>query len=187
MYRLANIRFNLSAGAANSPGLIQSTISQIESVWAATFPETAFEYRFLDENINEYYQQEIKMSKLLQIFSAVLLIIGCLGLYGLVSFVVNRKLKEVVIRKVFGASMLDIMRLISRDYFKLILLAFVIAAPVACYYLEQWLSTFVYRTQISWWIVALPGLIVLLVALLAVSGQLLRAARANPANTLKYE
>lgn len=187
MYRLANIKFDLSSGDRNSSGLLQKTIGEIESVWATTFPETVFEYRFLDDNISEYYQQEIKMSKLLQMFSVVLLIIGCLGLYGLISFVVNRKLKEVAIRKVFGASMIHIMGLISRDYFKLILLAFVIAAPVSCYYLEQWLSTFVYRVHISWWIVALPGLIVLMVALMAVSVQLLRAARANPANTLKYE
>lgn len=187
MYRLANIKFNLPPDQGSSSGLLQATIGQIESVWAITFPETVFDYRFLDENIEAYYQQEIKMSKLLQIFSAVLLIIGCLGLYGLISFVVNRKFKEVAIRKVFGASMLHIMGLISRDYFKLILLAFVIAVPVSCYYLEQWLSSFVYRIDISWWIVALPGLIVLMVALMAVSGQLLRAARANPANTLKYE
>lgn len=187
MYRLASIKLNFPGEVAGSRQAVQATISQIESVWAATFPETVFEYRFLDDNINAYYQQETKMSKLLQLFSAVLLIIGCLGLYGLISFVVNRKLREVAIRKVFGASMLQVMGLISRDYFKLIILAFLIAAPVSCYYLEEWLSTFVYRIHISWWIVALPGLVVLVVALMAVSGQLLNAARANPADTLKWE
>lgn len=187
MYRLANIKFNISSGVAKSPGWLQSTISQIESVWATTFPETVFDYRFLDENIDAYYQQETRIAKLLQIFSVVLLSIGCLGLYGLISFVVNRRLKEVAVRKVFGATMFHIMRLISREYVKLILLAFIIAVPVSNYYLEQWLSTFAYRIEISWWIVALPGLMVLLVALLAVSGQLFRAAGANPADTLKYE
>jgi putative ABC transport system permease protein len=181
------MKFHLAPGVAGSSHSIQTTISQIESVWATTCPETVFDYRFLDENINAYYQQESKMSKLLQIFSAILLIVGCLGLYGLISFVVNRKLKEVAVRKVFGASMLHIMGMISKDYIKLILLAFIIAVPVSSYYMEQWLSTFVYRVQISWWILALPGVIVLMIALLAVSGQLLRAARLNPADTLKYE
>ena len=187
MYRLANIKFNISPRQANSSATLQSTIAEIESVWAGTFPEAVFDYRFVDENINAYYQQEIRTSKLLQIFSVVLLSIGCLGLYGLISFVVNRKLKEVAVRKVFGATMLHIMGLISKDYLRLILLAFIIAVPVSSYYLEQWLSTFVYRIGISWWIVVLPGVMVLLVALLAISGQLLKAARANPASTLKYE
>ncbi len=186
MYRLANIKFKLLGDPKNARSL-QTTISQIESVWATLFPETVFDYQFLDENINAYYQQEMKMSKLLQIFSGILLVIGCLGLYGLIAFVVNRKMKEVAVRKVFGASMVQIMGLISRDYLKLILVAFIIAAPLSCYYLERWLSTFAYRINISWWIVALPGFIVLVVALMAVSGQLLRAARTNPADTLKYE
>lgn len=187
MYRLANIKFDLASGVASSAGSIQRTIGEIESVWATTCPETVFDYRFLDENISAYYQQETRMSKLLQIFSAILLVVGCLGLYGLISFVVNRRLKEVAVRKVFGASMLHIMGLISKDYIKLILLSLIIAVPVSSYYLEQWLSTFVYRVQISWWILTLPGLVVLIVALLAVSGQLLRAAKLNPADTLKYE
>jgi putative ABC transport system permease protein len=187
MYRLASIKFNISPRQANSSATLQSTIAGIESVWATTFPETAFDYRFMDENINAYYHHEIKISKLLQIFSVVLLTIGCLGLYGLMSFVVSRKLKEVAVRKVFGATMVHIMGLVSKDYLKLILLAFIIAVPVASYYLEQWLSTFVYRIGISWWIVLLPGVMAMLVALLAISGQLLKAARANPAETLKYE
>lgn len=116
-----------------------------------------------------------------------LLSIGCLGLYGLISFVVNRKLKEVAVRKVFGATMFHIMGLISKDYLKLILVAFTVAVPVSSYYLEQWLSTFAYSIGISWWIIVLPGILVLLVALLAISEQLLKAARANPASTLKYE
>jgi putative ABC transport system permease protein len=187
MYRLANIKFNISPRQTKPAATLKSTIAEIESVWASTFPETAFDYRFMDENISAYYQQEITISKLLQIFSVVLLTIGCLGLYGLTSFVVNRKLKELAVRKVFGATMLHIMGLVSRDYLKLILLAFVIAVPVSIYYLEQWLTTFVYRIGISWWIVVLPGVMVLLVALSAISGQLLKAARANPASTLKYE
>ena len=187
MYRLANIKVNLNQRTASSSGQFQPILDQIEAAWTTTFSETVFDYRFLDENINAFYQQEIRISKLLQIFSGVLLIIGCLGLYGLISFVVNRKLKEVAVRKVFGASMVHIMGLISRDYLKLILLAFLLAVPISYYYMEQWLSTFVYRIEISWWIVALPGLMVLMVALIAVSGQLLKAARSNPANNLKYE
>lgn len=187
MYRLANIKLNVADEQSGFTQAVQSTISEIESVWVTTFPDTAFEYRFLDDSIDAYYQQETRTSKLLQIFSSVLLVIGCLGLYGLISFIVSRKLKEVAIRKIFGASMLHVMALISKDYFKLVLLAFVLAVPVSWYYLEDWLGTFIYRIHISWWMVILPGLIVLMVALMAVSGQLLSAARANPANTLKYE
>jgi putative ABC transport system permease protein len=187
MYRLASLKFSSLSGKANASGAFRTTMGKIESVWATTFPETVFDYRFLDENIEAYYMEEIKFSRLLQLFSGVFLIIGCLGLYGLISFVVNRKLKEVAVRKVFGASMVHIMGLISRDYFKLILLAFVIAAPVTYLYMEKWLSNFVYHIEIRWWILVLPGLLVFMVALFAIGGQLLKAARSNPANTLKYE
>ena len=122
-----------------------------------------------------------------QLFSIVFLVIGCLGLFGLISFVVNRKGKEVAIRKVLGASINNIIMLFSREYVQLIIISFVIAAPVAYYVVSSWLSNFSNHIDLQWWLFALPGMIVLLIALLVVSAKSLRVARSNPVDSLKYE
>lgn len=185
-YMMASIKLN-TENSRHNEATLQEAIHGIENVWAQTYPETAFDYRFFDENIKAFYQEESKLSKLLQIFSMIFLFVGCLGLYGLISFVVNRKMKEVAVRKIFGASFVNILILISKDYIQLILLAFFIASPIAYYFTEKWLNGFVNHIDISWWIIIIPGIIVLGVALMAVSGQTLRAAQSNPADTLKYE
>jgi ABC-type antimicrobial peptide transport system permease subunit len=182
-YAVTSIKIKPSV---NSEGMSQ-TLRQIEQVWSSIYPESVFDYQFFDESIEAYYQEERKFASLFQVFSVVFMLIGCLGLYGLISFVVHKKLKEVAVRKVFGAGIWDILVLISRDYLRLIFLAFVIAVPVAFYFMQRWLDNFAYHIEISWWILVMPGLAVVLVAMLAVSGQSMKAARANPAKILKDE
>ncbi len=183
-YAVANIKL---APSINNSEAISSLLMKLESTWAGLFPESVFNYQFFDERIAAYYLEEQKFSALFQLFSIVFMAIGCLGLYGLISFVVHKKMKEVAVRKVFGATVINILMLIGRDYVKLVAVAFLIAAPTAFYFMQEWLNGFTYHTEISWWIMLAPGLMVLLVAMLSVMGQSLKAAYVNPARILKDE
>lgn len=180
-YLMASLKLN-----ANIEDM-QEVLVDLEKVWSVVYPDMMFDYDFFDENIENYYRQEKKLSTLLQIFSVVFLVIACLGLYGLLSFVINRRMKEVAVRKVFGAGITNIMTLISKDYVVLILISFVIAAPLSYYFMDQWLQGFAYHMPITWWIVVSPGAVALTIAILTLSGKLFRAAARNPAETLKYE
>jgi ABC-type antimicrobial peptide transport system permease subunit len=171
----------------NERGSMQENIKAIEKIWYANFPDFIFNYQFFDENIDSFYKQERKYAQLFQLFSGVFLFIGCLGLYGLIAFVVNRKGKEVAIRKVLGATLSNILLLFSREYIQLIILSFVLAAPVAYYIVDGWLSTFANRIELQWWLFVLPGIMVLIIALLVVGTKSFTAANANPVDKLKYE
>ena len=137
-------------------GLMQEKIQAIEKIWTATFPDFVFSYQFFDENIKAFYEQESRYAKLFQLFSVVFLIIGCLGLYGLITFLVNRKGKEVAIRKVLGANIGNILALLSKEYIQLIVLSFVLATPVAYYVVNSWLNNFANRIELQWWLFATP-------------------------------
>jgi ABC-type antimicrobial peptide transport system permease subunit len=137
-YATMSIKLDVSKGTASLP----RTVDQIEKIWAATYPEYIFSFEFFDENIKAFYAQEQKYERLFELFSLVFLSIGCLGLYGLISFVVNRKGKEVAIRKVLGATLGNILMLFSKEYITLIFLSFLLAVPVAYYVVKQWLSNF---------------------------------------------
>ena len=167
--------------------MMQDKVRAIEKIWTATFPDFVFSYQFFDENIKAFYDQERKYAKLFQLFSGVFLVIGCLGLYGLITFVVNRKSKEVAIRKVLGASINNILVLFSKEYIQLIGLSFVIAVPVAYYVVNRWLENFANRIQLQWWLFVLPGIMVLVIAILVVTVKSFKAANANPIDKLKYE
>jgi ABC-type antimicrobial peptide transport system permease subunit len=167
--------------------LMQDKIQAIEKIWTATFPDFVFTYQFFDDNIKAFYEQESRYAKLFQLFSVVFLIIGCLGLYGLITFLVNRKGKEVAIRKVLGANIGNILALLSKEYIQLIVLSFVLATPVAYYAVNSWLSNFETRIELQWWLFATPGLMVLVIALLVVTTKSLKAANANPVDKLKDE
>jgi len=183
-YRMINIK--LSSGTKSVEDL-SVALEEIEKAWSEVYPDLVFDYRFLDESLKSYYLEELRLSKLFKIFAIVFLFISCLGLYGLVSFVVQKKMKEVAIRKVFGAGLANILILISRDYIKMLGIAFLVAAPTAYYFMQNWLNNFAYHMEISWWILVAPGLMVLLIAMLTVSGKSLKAAAINPANVLKDE
>jgi ABC-type antimicrobial peptide transport system permease subunit len=182
-YSAVSVKLDLRNTSMSLPESIKS----IEKVWSAAYPEYVFSYVFLDDNIETFYAQEEKYSQMFQLFSFVFLVIGCLGLFGLISFVVNRKAKEVAIRKVLGASINNIIMLFSQEYVQLIIISFVIATPVAYYVVSNWLSNFANHIELQWWLFALPGAIVLLIALLVVSAKSLRVARSNPVDSLKYE
>jgi ABC-type antimicrobial peptide transport system permease subunit len=171
----------------NDPRSIQEAIVALEKIWSAVHPSMVFQYTFFDENIDNYYRGEKKLSVMLQGFSAIFLLLACLGLYGLLSFVVNRRMKEVAVRKVFGAGIGHIVTLISKDYVMLILISFVIAAPASYYFMNQWLESYTFHIPITWWVLIVPGLAALAIAMITLSGKLLKAASRNPAEILKYE
>ena len=181
-YATLSVKLNMKEGES-----LQSAVEGVRKIWTETFPEYLFSYLFFDENIEAFYAQEEKYAKLFQLFSIVFLLIGSLGLYGLITFLVNRKSKEVAVRKVLGATLTNIMVLFSKDYIRLILLSFVLAVPVAYYVVNDWLSNFSNHIELQWWLFTIPGLMVLLITMLVVGMKMLKTARMNPVEKLKYE
>ncbi|MEK6476504.1 ABC transporter permease [Catalinimonas sp. 4WD22] len=165
----------------------QEAIAAVEQQWQATFPDYYFSYEFLDDDLATMYEQERKTSKLLSIFAGIAIFIGCLGLYGLISFMAVQKEKEVGIRKVLGGSIQHIVYLFTKDFVLLLGIAFLIAAPLAYYFMQQWLADFTYSIDISWWMFVIAALAGLLIALLTVSFKSVKAALANPAESLRSE
>ena len=145
------------------------------------------QYSFIDESIEKQYGNEQKMQGVFYAFAGLSLLIACLGLFGLSIFIVERKIKEIGIRKVLGASVGGIVGLLSKDFAKLVLISIVIATPIAWYFMNNWLEDFAYRITISWWVFALAGIIALLIALVTVSFQAIKAAIANPVKSLRTE
>jgi ABC-type antimicrobial peptide transport system permease subunit len=146
-----------------------------------------YEYRFLDDKIDSFYKQENQLAQLYKIFAGIAIFLSCLGLYGLASFMAVQRIKEVGIRKVLGASAGNIVYLFSKEFILLISIAFVIATPIAWYYMHQWLQDYAYRIQITWWLFAAGGLVAIIIALATISFQAIKAAGANPVNTLRTE
>ncbi|MGH2565100.1 MAG: ABC transporter permease, partial [Ginsengibacter sp.] len=150
-------------------------------------PEYANTSSFMDENINNFYKQENQLSLLYKIFAGIAIFISCLGLYGLVSFMAVQRTKEVGIRKVLGASVANIMYLFSKEFTSLIVVAFIIAAPLAWYMMNNWLQNFHYRIQIGIGVFALAVLISVMIALITVGYKSIKAAIANPVKSLRTE
>ena len=166
---------------------IQATIAYIKKIWNENNSNTPFEYHFLEETYDHLYLSDARVGTMVDFFCLLTIIISCLGLYGLACYTVGLRTKEIGVRKVLGASSLQIANLISKDFLKLILLASVIACPIAWYLMHDWLKDFAYRTEISWWIFVLSGGIALLIALATISFQAIKAATANPVESLRYE
>ena len=162
-------------------------IAHLKKTWSASFPDTPLEYSFLDEDVKLNYSKEQKMQGTFYAFSALSLLIACLGLFGLTTFIVERKVKEIGIRKVLGASISGIVSLLSKDFLKLVLIALLIASPLAWYFMNNWLQDFAYRITISWWTFLIAGSIAVVIALLTVSFQAIKAAIANPVKSLRTE
>ncbi|MBD0365595.1 MAG: ABC transporter permease [Flavisolibacter sp.] len=163
------------------------SVALLNATWKKLFPSALFDYDFLDKQIWARYQDEQRFSKIFSCFSLLSLLIACLGLYGLIAYAASRRIKEIGIRKVLGASVRGIVVLLCKDFMKLVLLAFLIAVPIARYALNGWLQDFAYRINIGWWMFAVAGALVLLVAVLTVSFQAIRAALANPVQNLRTE
>ncbi len=166
---------------------MQPVLAAIEKIWKTHFTEYPFEYVFLDEDFAQQYSAEERLGKIVSIFSMLTIFVACLGLLGLASFTTEQRTKEIGIRKVLGASAPQIILLLSRDFTRLVLLAVIIAWPIAWYGMHRWLQDFAYRIDISWWIFALAGLATLLIALLTVSLQAIKAAIVNPVDSLRSE
>lgn len=169
------------------PGNVAEAISAVEETWKKLAPNQPFSYTFLDQDYARLYNREQQMSHVFQIFSGLAILIACLGLFGLAAFTTQQRTKEIGIRKILGASVSGIVCLLSKDFLKLVLIANLIAWPIAYYAMNQWLQSFAYRIDLGISTFILSGLIALLIALLTVSYQAIKAARANPVEALRYE
>ncbi|MEJ7684792.1 MAG: FtsX-like permease family protein [Segetibacter sp.] len=144
-------------------------------------------FQFLDEHFKEVYQAERQAGTMIAIIGGLAISIACLGLFSLAAFVIVRRTKEIGIRKVLGASVRNIVGTLSKDFIRLVIIAFIIASPIAWYAMNQWLQDFAYRIEISWWMFALAGIMAVLIALVTVSFQAIKAAVANPVKSLRTE
>ena len=169
------------------PGNVAEAISAVEKTWKKLAPNQPFSYTFLDQDYARLYNREQQMSHVFQIFSGLAILIACLGLFGLAAFTTQQRTKEIGIRKILGASVSGIIYLLSKDFLKLVIIANIIAWPIAYYAMNQWLQGFAYRINLGIGTFILSGLIALLIAILTVSYQAIKAARANPVEALRYE
>jgi len=166
---------------------IQSMLGFLKEKWQAFESKYPFEFYFLDKEFEKFYQSETRMMQTVGIFAFIAILIACLGIFGLTSFTVEQRTIEIGIRKVLGAPVINIFVLLSKDIFKLILIAMIISLPVAYYFIQKWLSGFAYNTRLSWWLFPLAGFLALSVAFLTVSTQVSRAAVRNPVDSIRYE
>jgi ABC-type antimicrobial peptide transport system permease subunit len=164
-----------------------STMASVKKIWAQAFPDYVYEYKFLDDKIESFYKQETQLSQLYKVFAAIAIFLSCLGLYGLASFMAVQRIKEVGIRKVLGASAGNIVYLFSREFIILIGIALAVAIPLAWYYMNQWLQDYAYRVNIPWWVFAASGLLAIVIALVTISFQAIRAAMTSPVKSLRTE
>ena len=162
-------------------------IAHLENTWKTLVPNVPIQHSFVDEKIASQYGNEQKMQGLFYAFSGISLFIACLGLFGLSMFVVKRKVKEIGVRKVLGASVPGIVSLLSKDFIRLVFIAFIIASPLSWYFMNEWLENFAYRINITGWVFVLAGLSAILIALITVSFQAIKAALANPVKSLRTE
>jgi len=165
----------------------KATISKIETAWKEVYPEEEFKYEFFDESIAKFYKKEQQTARLLNWSAGLAIFISCLGLLGLVIYTTTQRTKEIGVRKVLGASATQIVSLLSKDFIQLVIVGFAIAAPLAWWAMHKWLEDFAYRTGISWWVFALSGMLMALIALLILSIHTIRAALNNPVKSLRTE
>jgi putative ABC transport system permease protein len=170
-----------------TPGRIPQALQHIAAVYHHLDPSALFKYDFLDENFSRQYAAERKQGTLLLIFTTLAIIIACLGLFGLVTFSIGQRTREIGIRKVLGASVTGIVLLVSKDLIKPVALSVLISIPLTWYAMHQWLQSFAYRIGINVWIFLAAGGVAVLIAILTVSGRASLAARANPVKSLRID
>jgi len=162
-------------------------LSKLQKIYEHILPDEVFSYQFVDEQIARLYQKESIQQKLIWLAAVIAIVISSLGLLGLVSLIALQRTKEVGIRKILGATVIQISLMLSSDFLWMVLLAFLIASPIALWAMNKWLQNFAYRITISWWIFALAGLIAVFIAIVTVSFQSIKAAIANPVDSLRSE
>ncbi|MDP2335571.1 MAG: ABC transporter permease [Bacteroidota bacterium] len=169
------------------PGASLQVIELMKGKWQEITPATVVNYFFADDKLNEHYKEYIKVNQIIAWFSILAIMLSCIGLFALSSYAMTRRTKEIGIRKVSGARISEVMTMLNKDFVKWVAIAFVIATPIAWYAMHKWLESFAYKTNLSWWIFALAGLLALGIALLTVSWQSWKAATRNPVEALRYE
>jgi len=165
----------------------RTILAQVEKEWRKTYPDNDFNYHFLNDSITWLYDQETKTAWLMKVVMVITIFISCMGLFGLALFTAEQRTKEIGIRKVLGATVSNIVSLLSRDFVLLVVIALIIAAPVSWYFMNRWLEDFAFRIHIGWWIYISAGTIVVGIALFTVSFQAWKAAMANPVKSLRTE
>jgi len=166
---------------------LQKTISSLEAKWKTLIPQRPFEYRFMDEDYDMLYASEIRLGKVMDIFSTIAIVLACLGLFGLSSYNAQQRVKEIGIRKVLGASVSDIIIALSKDFVRLTAVAIFIALPIAWWATTKWLQDFNYRTNNSWSVYVIAGLLTIMFTVVTVSFQAIKAAIGNPVKSLRTE
>ncbi|HZE83454.1 MAG TPA: FtsX-like permease family protein [Puia sp.] len=180
-------RIIVALPGAASKATWKPTIAQIEAQYKKTYPGEEFDFHFFDESINAYYSAEQQTAMLLQWAMGVTVFISCMGLLGLVIYTTRQRIKEIGVRKVLGASVTNIVAILSKDFLKLVAIAFVLAIPLVWWAFHRWIDNFAVRTEMSWWVFAASGLGMILLAFITLSIQTIRAARSNPINSLRTE
>lgn len=178
-YRTISVRFR--------PGTLSSSMTFIERTWQEQMRDVPFSYYFCDESLKAQYSAEQRMETIFKYFSSLAIVIASLGLFGLASFSADQRTKEIGIRKVLGATVSDITMILSREFVMLVIVSNVLAWPISYYVMNKWLQSFAYRVDFSWWIFVLAGAMALVVALMTVSWQAIKAAVSNPVESLRYE
>jgi putative ABC transport system permease protein len=168
-------------------GNYRQLLARMEQVWRKDVPGTPFEYTFMDEYVGRIYEADITVSRIINSFTLMAVVISCLGLFGLAAFSAEQRSKEVSIRKVLGASVTGLARLLSVEFVWLVGIAFLIATPVSWWAAHRWLQTFAFRISLEWWMFGLAGVLALVLALGTVSFHAIRAAAANPVRSLRTE
>jgi putative ABC transport system permease protein len=164
-----------------------SLIADIGSVWKKTIPGVPFGYSFMDQDLQSLYAEENTLKKISNSFTVLAILISCLGLFGLAMFTAQQRIKEIGVRKVLGASVTGIVSMLSKDFLKLVFISIVVGSPIAWWLMDKWLQDFAYKIPISWWIFVLAGIVALVIALITVSFQAIKAAVANPVKSLRTE
>jgi putative ABC transport system permease protein len=175
--------FSVKLKTENMP----ETVAAVKKVWNEVFPNSLFHYFFLNETYDQQYQADARFGKVIASFSALAVFIACLGLFGLSAFTIVQRTKEIGIRKVLGASVLEIVQLLSKDFAKVIMIASLIALPLAYFAVEQWLASYAIRINLNVWLFAFPVIMILAIAMGTVSFQTLKTALENPTDSLKQE
>ncbi len=183
-YDEANVYMNIRINPKISVG---DALTKTEAIFKKLVPAVPFDYQFADTEYGSKFAAEERIGKLASVFATLAILISCLGLFGLASFVAEKRTKEIGVRKVLGASVYNLWKMLSKDFVILVIISCLIAIPIAWYYLHQWLMKYEYRTEISWWIfpVVIGG--ALLITLITVSLQAIKAAVANPVKSLRSE
>lgn len=182
-----NNRPQYNYAIAHLKGNISATLKSVEAAWRKLNPNEPLEYSFLDDDFQKNYEADNRLSAIVRNFTIIAILISCLGLFGLATFSAEQRTKEIGIRKVLGASVQSIVGLLSKEFLLLVVIAIVIASPLAWWAMNKWLQNFAYRTSIEWWVFVVAALIAVLIALLTISSQAIKAALTNPVKNLRTE